>query len=148
MAWLVLFLVSFFMSALLVGKKGWVLLWPMGLVALVVVYVLDVTLIRLGAFTYKFGLPILGGLPPLYFLSGLFNGVTVARFYPARRWLRLPYIILLSAAYLLVEWLMIITGNFSHANNWSFWRSLGLNVTGFTLLFWLGEWLGVIKPGR
>ncbi|SHI85845.1 hypothetical protein [Desulfofundulus thermosubterraneus] len=147
MAWLVWFLFSFFLTVLLVGKKGWLQLWPVGLAALAVVYVLDSTLIRLGAFAYSFGLPALGGLPLLYFLSTLINAAAVARFYPVRRWLRLPYIIVLSAVYLLVEWVMILTGNFRHIN-WSLWRSLGLNVVGFTLFLWLGEWLGVIKPGE
>lgn len=146
-AWLIWFLISLAVTILLTGKKEWLQLWPVGLAALAVVYVLDSTLIRLGAIAYKFGLPVLGGLPLLYFLSSLINGVTIARFYPARRWLRLPYIIVLSGVYLLVEWVMILSGNFRHVN-WSLWQSLGLNVIGFTLVLWLGEWLGVIKPGE
>ncbi|HHW42776.1 hypothetical protein GFC01_05515 [Desulfofundulus thermobenzoicus] len=148
MAWLIWLGISLVLSFFLAGRKGWLRFWPVGLVALAVVYILDSTLIRLGAFAYHYGLPELGGLPLLYFLSTIPNGVTVARFYPSRHWLRLPYVLVLAAVLLLVEWLMSITGNFRHLR-WSPGQSLGLNVVGLVLVFWLGEWLGVLnEDGR
>ncbi|MGB9804187.1 MAG: hypothetical protein ACPLUI_10300, partial [Desulfofundulus sp.] len=69
MAWLVWFLFTLGSSFLAAGKKGWLQFWPVGLVALVVVYVLDSTLVDLGAYSYRNGVPALGGMPWLYFLS-------------------------------------------------------------------------------
>jgi MFS superfamily sulfate permease-like transporter len=147
LAWLIWFVFSLGLSILAAGKKGWLQFWPVGLVALVVVYVLDSALVNLGAFSYRYGVPALGGLPLLYFLSVFPNGIILARFYPPRRRLRLPYVLVVAALFLFVERLMIITGNFRHLH-WTLEYSLVLNVIGMVLVLWLGEWLGVIKPGE
>ncbi|WP_307403119.1 CBO0543 family protein [Desulfofundulus luciae] len=141
------FVFSLGLSILAVGKKGWLQFWPVGLVALAVAYILDSTLIDLGAFSYHYGVPALGGLPLLYLLSVFPNGIILSRFYPSRRRLRLPYVLVVAALFLFVERLMFITGNFRYLH-WTLEYSLMLNVTGMILVLWLGEWLGVIKPGE
>ncbi|MGB9825998.1 MAG: hypothetical protein ACPLRU_04930, partial [Desulfofundulus sp.] len=118
-----------------------------GLVALVVVYVLDSTLVDLGAYSYRNGVPALGGMPWLYFLSVFPSAIILARFYPSRRCLSLPYVVVMGAFYLFVEWLMILAGYFRYLH-WNLERSLVLDVIGLILVLWLGEWLGVINPGK
>lgn len=146
-AWVIWFLFSLLLSLFVAGKEGWRSFWPLGVVAPAVVYALDGTLIALGAFRYDGGLAALGGLPLFYFLATAPLAVVAARFYPADRRLRLPYVVALAAAFLLVEQVMLAIGSFAHLN-WSPARSLALNVLGFSFLFWMGEWLGCWERDR
>jgi len=120
--------------------KKWKQLWYAGIIAMILIYAIDSTLIRLGAFSYQFANPLISGLPTLYWLSSFFGGIIMVKYYPQKNAWKLPYIILTSFLLLLLELIMWVFGYFNY-ENWTLINSFFLNISGFIILIWLWNWI-------
>lgn len=142
LGWVVFFVVAWLTAILVVPWANWIRFWPVGLVGMIVNYGIDTTLIVLGAFRYSQGKPNLKGIPVFYLLSVFPGGLLLASFFPEVRWMQFPYILLASLVLLSMELFMKWTGYFHHMK-WNPVNSFFLNITAFTLVLWLAQWLGV-----
>jgi len=110
-----------------------------GAIAVAVLFLIDSALISLGAFRYLNSGKTLGDLPVPYLVSGMFGGITAAYFFPEKNALRIPYVLLISLAFVVLELIMEETGHFQHLN-WSYTHSFVLNVFGFLITLSLWQW--------
>lgn len=143
MTWLIYFIVSAGITLIFVPVRHWLRLWPAGFAGILLLYLIDSTLVGLGAYSYSHGLSILSGLPVLYLLSGYPQGIFLAYFYPEKRFRQLPYVMLMAAGLLVLEIITLFTGDFAH-HQWNLARSYLLDVFGLTVLSTLSRWFGGI----
>ncbi|MFZ5986860.1 MAG: hypothetical protein ACOYWZ_07035 [Bacillota bacterium] len=140
MIWFFFFVGLSILSFVLVPKNKWKRLWPAGIIGSVVLYLIDTTLIRLGAFSFAGASPALEGLPIFYFASGFWGAILFINYFPKRNVWTFPYIILSSTLLLILEFFLVLTDNFYY-HKWNLTNSLLLNVFGFTLISWLVQWV-------
>ncbi len=140
MGWLIFMIVVWTVALAFVPLKHWKKTWPIGIVAMAVVYLLDSAMIYLGAFKFWHGSIYLSGLPLLYWLSYFPGGIIFDYLRPNKHIWRLVYILVIPAVYLMIELVMVYSGYFQYIN-WSAFMSYLLNVVGFTLMMWFAEWL-------
>jgi len=126
------------------SHKKWMQVWHAGVIALAVVYAIDATLIRLGAFSYICDLHFAGGLPLFYWLSAFFGGVLLVRYYPRKSIWKLPYILLADFMFLVLEHIMRMIGYFRY-HNWSLINSFFLDIVGFIIVIWFWNWINEIR---
>jgi hypothetical protein len=112
----------------------------MGIATMLFYYVIDSTLIHLGAYSFRNSNSMLGGLPTFYLLAGFPGGIVFAYFYPTTKRFQLSYILLASAILLILELILYWLGYVQY-NNWNPIKSYILYVGGFMAIFWLGQWL-------
>lgn len=142
--WIVFFCVSCVALFVFVGLHKIKSLWPIGLITLVLVYIIDNTFISFGAFSYSYPNPLLDNLPLFYWLSGFCGGIILANYYPNDRKKQFPYILLSSACFLAMEVLMSYLGYF-HYHNWHPIKSYILDIFGFTLSVSLAVWFRILR---
>lgn len=140
MGWIIFAIILWLAALILVPLKQWKKSWPMGVFGLVSLFVIDDTLAILEAFRFFHGIFYLSNLPLFYILAYFPGGIFFDHFRPHRHMWRLFYIIAFAAVYLGVELFMIYIGYFQHLN-WNAWKSLLLNLFGFTISMWFAEWL-------
>jgi hypothetical protein len=134
-------------AVILVPLKHWKKSWPVGIFGMTVIYVIDGTLISLGAFRFRDGVDFLSGLPLYYWLGYFPGGILFDNLRPKEHFKKLIYIISFAAAYLFVEIVTIYLGYFRHLN-WNAYNSLLLNVVGFTVTMWFAEWIEAVQDIR
>lgn len=144
MIWTVLFLVAITASIFLIPKSRWKDLWPSGVIGIIVLYLIDSTLIKLGAFSFSNASPSLNGVPVFYLASAFFGAVLFINYLPRKRAWTFPYIILCAGILFVLEYFFLLTGHFSHYN-WGVNRALILNIFGFTLVSWMAQWLESVR---
>ncbi|PAB59248.1 hypothetical protein CCE28_10300 [Anaeromicrobium sediminis] len=144
MGWFVFCAIAYAIVLFLIPLNKFKYLLPIGLISMVILYLIDSTLIRLGAFSYSFPNPILGGLPTLYLLSGFAGGVFLVYFLPLRKRWQSPYILLASLIFLIIEFLMIHL-NYFHHHKWNGLNSYVLNIFGFIIVLWFAQYFYVPK---
>lgn len=146
MGWLVLFFAAWLLALTMVPIKEWKRLWPAGVVGLATIYVIDSTLIGLGAFSYSLGNPVLTGLPTFYLLSSFAGAVLLAYHCPKQGWWQILFVMLMAAAFLLIEVVMYKLGYF-HYLLWSPASSYILNIGGFIVVLWLAQKANAVGKG-
>ncbi|HYF82142.1 MAG TPA: hypothetical protein VEB00_03820 [Clostridia bacterium] len=144
MGWIIFFISSILMILLIKPYKKWSQLWYAGLITMAVLYAIDSTLIAVGAFSYQYPNPLIGELPTLYWLSSFFGGVVLAYYYPQRKLLQFPYILLSSFLFLLLELIMHFFRYIKY-HNWSPINSLFLDLFGFIIVIWIWNWINEIR---
>jgi len=144
MGWIIFFICS--IAAFLISQacKEWGRLWYAGPIAIIANYAIDSVLIRLGAFSYRYPNPMIGRLPTFYLLASFFGGIVLVKYYPEKSAWKLPYIILSSFAFLLLELIMHSLDYFNY-HNWSPINSFFLDFLGFTVVIWLWSWINEIR---
>ena len=144
LGWVIFFIIAWLTALILVPIEEWYSLWPSGLIGMSIIYIIDTALITLGAFKYSFGNKVLGDIPVFYWLSSFPGGVLLVYYYTViDRWLHFPYILLASAIFLAMEYIMIKLGYFHHLK-WKISKSFVLNIIGFSVVISLVQWFGVI----
>lgn len=83
LGWIIFFLTALLLADVLTKFKNFRRLWPMGLATILFLYVIDSTLITLGAYSYRYAIFTLNGIPIFYLLSGFPGGILLAYFYPS-----------------------------------------------------------------
>ena len=129
---------------LFVPFHKWLSLFPAGLITLIVLYLIDSTLILLNAFSYRYANPILSDLPVLYWLSGFPEGMLLVYYFPKKKHLHFPYIVLAAVVFLGMELIMLLLKYISY-HNWSPVFSLFLNMGGFIDVIFLSQWIKNIQ---
>lgn len=147
MIWVVFFIVACLSGIVLIPRHKWKILWPSGIVAAMMIYFIDSTLISLGAYSLSSGMIYVSGLPAFYLLSSFFGGVIITNFYPDKTKWRLPFILTAAMAFVIMELIMYWLG-FFHYDKWSPVNSYFLNVIGFTSTLWLSERLNSIGENQ
>jgi len=142
--WIIFAGVAFLVTMQMVPLKRWKILWPLGLVAMLLIYFIDNTLIGLKAFAYSSVSPVISGIPIPYLISGFPGGILLGYFCPRELWPRSLYILLAAFVFLVLELIMFWLGHFYYIN-WSPVKSFFLNVGGFTVFIWVTDWLGVLR---
>lgn len=146
MGWLIFSAIAWSLVLFLVPFENLNRLWRAGVVGLVSLYIIDSTLIKLGAFYYSMGEPSLSGLsgvPTLYLVSGFAGAILLAYYYPSERKWQLPYVLFASASFLALE-LIMVRSDYIQYKNWSLIRSYFLDVFGLTVVLWASQWLGAV----
>lgn len=143
MAWVFFCITAYLTAFVLVPLKEWKRLWPAGIMGLIVLYLIDGTFIRLGAFSYSPGYAAVCGIPVFYMLSGFAGGIVLAYHYPDRKRPRLFYVFIAAAVFLFMELVMHWLGYF-HYIEWEPLDSYLLDVMGFSALLWLFQCFGAI----
>ncbi|OGO82223.1 MAG: hypothetical protein A2Y21_03280 [Clostridiales bacterium GWC2_40_7] len=140
MVWIMYFLLAVLATFIFTRFKNIKRLWVMGLVTMLFLYVIDNTLINLGAYSFKNPISVLGGIPLFYLLAGFPGGILLAYFYPPVKRLQLPYVLLSSAIFIFLEIIINWLGYIRYLN-WNLLKSYILNIGGFMAILWLGQWL-------
>lgn len=140
MVWMIFVALAWMVTLLLVPLKYWKKSWPVGIFALAIIFVLDDTLAKLGAFRFLNGRIYLGSLPLFYWLAYFPGGILFDYFRPKKHMQRLLYIFIWTAGYLAVELFIIHIGYFQHLK-WSPYRAFLLNASGFVITMWFAEWM-------
>lgn len=138
MGWFIFFCFAYTILLLFIPAKKYIKLLPIGLIASVILYLIDSTLINLGAYSYRFANPILSGLPTFYLLSGFAEGSVLTYLYPQKKKWKLPYIIIMSAIFLILELVMYNFGYFYY-HKWHPVNSFFLNIFGFIVVLWFSQ---------
>ncbi len=141
MGWVVFSLIAYILLFILVPLSEHKALFPFGLVSVIILYLIDSTLIRLGAFSYSYGISRLSGLPILYLISGYAGGILLIYFSPSKETWKFYYILLSSAIFLILELIMHWVKYF-HYHNWSTFNSYFLNIFGFSVVLSFSKFLG------
>jgi hypothetical protein len=140
MAWIIFVAAAWIVTLLLVPLKYWKKSWPVGIFALAIIFILDDTLVKLGAFRFLNSRVYLSGLPFCYWLAYFPGGVMFDYFRPKEHIQRLLYIFVWAAGYLAVELIYIYIGYFRHLN-WNEYRAMMLNTGAFCITMWFAEWV-------
>jgi hypothetical protein len=143
MAWIIFLLIAFLTAAFAVPFKHWKILWPAGIIGMLVLYCIDRTLIGLGAYSFTGGSPFLSGVPTFYWISGFCGGILIVYFYPVQKRRRIPYLLLGAFLFLMTEFIMNRLG-FFHYLKWDMIHSYLLNLIGLGITLWLSECLGAV----
>jgi hypothetical protein len=144
MGWIIFFISSIIVFFLCTPFKKWKYFWLAGIISMIMIYVIDSTLIVLGAFSYSYPNPLIGNLPTLYLLSAFFGGTVLVYYYPQRKILKYPYIILAAFLFVCLELLMNYFGYFSY-QNWTPVNSFILDIFGFVNVIYLWNWINETK---
>lgn len=144
MGWVIFFITSILVSLIFIPFKKVKYYWLAGIISMIMIIAIDSTLIRLGAFSYRYPNSIIGKIPTLYWLSSFFGGIIVAYYYPKKKPLQFPYILLSSFIFLCMELVMYFLGYFNY-HNWSLINSFILNIFGFIIVIWLWNWVSEFK---
>lgn len=143
MAW-VIFLISAYIAAfILVPANEWKRLWPAGIITCVLLYMIDSTFIRLGAFSYSLGFLITPGIPVLYLISSIAGGILLAYLFPEKKLWQLAFILISAAVFLFMELVMHWLGYFQY-DQWRLLNSYFLNIIGFSAVLRLSQCFGSI----
>lgn len=140
MIWIIYFVISVIVTAILTKFKNIRRLWIMGLLTILFIYGIDGTLVALGAYSYRDPCSVLSRLPIFYLLSGFPGGILLAYFYPYMKRYQFMYILTASAIFLLLETVIRWLGYIEY-NNWNLVRSYFLDIGSFMAMLWLGQWL-------
>lgn len=140
MGWVIFFISSVVISILCIPLKKWKCYLFAGIISLIVLYAIDSTLIKLGAFSYRYPNPLIGNLPTLYWLSGFLGGIILVHYYPAKKQLQFPYVLIVASLFLCLELFMAYLGYFNYLN-WSPLNSFFLDIFGFLIVIWLWNWV-------
>lgn len=144
MGWYIFLGVAFVITLATVPLVQWQKLWPIGLISIVTLYIIDTTFIGLGAYSFRNGSSLLSGIPLTYIISYFPGAILLVHFYPQKNKWRFPYILLAAGFFLFMELVMVWIGYF-HYIKWNPVRSYLLNVFGFLAIFWMAQWLGLTK---
>jgi hypothetical protein len=140
MGWIYLFLASALLFLLAVPFNRWKhYLWA-GVITMIILYAIDSTFIKLGAFSYHYSSFLIGEIPLLHLLSSFFGGILLVHYYPKKRLMQLPYIIFSSFLFLSLELIMNYFDYITY-NNWSPTYSFFLDISGFIIVIWLFYWI-------
>lgn len=143
MAWIIFALASWIAVLLLVPLHYWKKSWIVGAVGMTVLYFIDSTLVKLGAFRFNYNGSMIFGLPLPYLISYLAGGMAFDYFRPqGSRWRRIGYIFATALFLLVLELIMLYIGAFRYIR-WNIAMSALLNLGGFTILMWFAEWLNL-----
>lgn len=137
-SWVGLLTLLWIGALLIIKKKQWRKLWPAALLGVAVLYIIDSTLIGLGAFRYSGGGVEFSGLPLVYLAAMLGGGPLAVHFYPGTNAAKIIYVLFLSGIFLIAEWIFILTGAMVH-ENWTLLHSYFLNIFGFVAVLWFSE---------
>lgn len=146
MGWIIYFISVTLLAVILTKFKNVRNLWPMGLLTILFLYIIDSGLVSLGAYSFSYGNPFLGDLPIFYLLAGFPGGFLIAYFFPAKKQFQFPYILLTAALFIWLE-LIMKWFEYIHYINWNIFRSSILNVGSFMSILWLGQWLNATGKG-
>jgi hypothetical protein len=140
MGWIWLFISSLILFLVIIPFRAWKHYSLAGVITMIVLYFIDSTFIKLGAFSYFYSSYLIGKLPILYLVSGFFGGIILVYYYPKSRLIQLPYILFLAFLFLCLE---LIMNYFDYIiyNNWTPIYSFFLNFSGFSLVIWLFYWI-------
>ncbi|MFZ5352396.1 MAG: hypothetical protein ACOZCL_06670 [Bacillota bacterium] len=138
MGWFLFMLCVFITCALAVPYKNWIKFWYSGTIGMVLLYFIDSTLIKLGAFEFHHNGLLVSGLPLFYLLSCYPGGIVFAHYRPNKEKYKLLYIIIMALLLLALELIMSFLGYFTHIN-WHTLKSVLLNIFGFIVLLRLIE---------
>jgi hypothetical protein len=137
--WILFSLIVWLLTFLIVPLRYWRRSWHMGLFGMVIILVIDSKLAKLGAFrSFHNGL-LIYGLPLPYWIAYFPGGIFFDYLRPKNHLWRFLYIPIISAAYLIVELIMMNLGYFQYLN-WKAINSFILNLIGFTVSMWFAEW--------
>jgi hypothetical protein len=140
MAWIIFFCFSVITVLLLIPIEEFFSLWPAGITGLVMIYIIDWTLVSLGAFSYKYPNTFLSKIPLFYWLSAFFGGILLFHYYPQQQSVQFIYIVFAAVLFLGMELIMYKLEYFYY-NNWNPLKSLILNICGFTVVIRFTEWV-------
>ena len=140
MGWILFMVLAWSTALMLVPIRYWRKSWPVGIFGIAAIYAIDNTLAELGAFRFWHGGIYISYLPLYYWLGYFPGGIVFDCFRPKRHINRLIYVLVFAAGYLFVELVMIYFGYFQHLR-WNAFKSLLLNVAGFTVSMWFAEWM-------
>jgi hypothetical protein len=140
MGWIWLFMISVLIFLLAIPFKKWIYYWPAGVVTMIIIYAIDSTLIKLGAFSYYYPNYIIGKLPLFYWVSSFFAGILLVYYFPKRKIMQFPYILLTAFMFLCLELIMKYF-NYITYHNWSSIYSFFLDISGFIIVIWLFFWI-------
>lgn len=127
MEWVIFGGVAWVLTMLLVPLKRRKILWPLGLIGMLLIYIIDSTLIGLRAFSYSDGMAKISGLPFFYWLSSFPGGILLGYYCPSEPWPRAIYILLAALFFLALELIMFLLGYFFYIN-WTPVNSYILNI--------------------
>ncbi len=144
MAWLIYMIIVWTVALIFVPLKHWKKSWPVGITAMVIVFILDNTLEHLNAFKFWYGGIYLSGLPLYYWLCYFPGGIIFDYLRPYKHIWRLTYILIVAFVYLLIELVMIYSGYFQYIK-WNAAMSYLLNIVGFTISMWYAEWFEELR---
>lgn len=105
------------------------------------IYAVDISLIKLGAYSFTIDFFSVNGIPLLYWLSGFVGPILLLYYYPVRPLWRLPYVLLWAAVLTAVEMAVLSLGYFRHYENWSLVKSYLLTTGSIIVEIWLVLWL-------
>lgn len=143
MGWIYFFCIAYALPLLLVPHHKYKKYFPIGLVSIIILFIIDSTFIKLGAFSYSFGTPYISKLPLLYLLSAIPGGILLVHFFPQKnRRMQLPYILLAAALFLIIELVMLWLKYFNY-HDWSFLNSYILDIFGFIIVIWLSQYFNI-----
>lgn len=140
MWWFVLFVLAWGLCLLFVPLNQWRRLLPSGVIALLLLYLIDSTLISLGALSYAYPSDVLDGLPFAYWLSGMPGGMLLVHFLPGKKERVFPYILLAAGLFLGLEYMTDLLGYIRYGS-WSLFKSYLLDIAGFINVVFLWSWL-------
>lgn len=141
MAWIIFIMIAYLTAIISVPLKKWSRIWPAGITALVLTFLIDSTLIGLGAFSYSTSISLPSGVPVFYWVSSFAGGIILAYFYPAKKQWQFPYVLFTSALFLAMELIMNRLG-YIHYIKWNPIQSYFLDVIGFTTTLSMSLWFG------
>ncbi|SHK00793.1 hypothetical protein [Desulforamulus aeronauticus] len=143
MGWIVFFFAAWLLALLLVPIKEWRKLWPAGIVGLILLYLIDILLIKLGAISYRTDHTLLYklvGLPTFYWTSAFPAAMILVYHYPSQNWQRVLYILFTAGLFLGLEIIMGWLGYF-YPRQWSSVIAYCLDVGGFLVVISLSRWV-------
>jgi hypothetical protein len=140
MGWIFFFIASVLVFLIFTSIKKWKHFWIGGLITMLIIYAIDSTLIRLGAYSLRYPNHLIGELPTLYWLGSYFGGIVLIYYFPERKPLQFPYILLSALLFLCLELIMCFFGYF-YCHNWSPVESFFLDVFGLVVVIWLWNWI-------
>ncbi|MCT4607231.1 MAG: hypothetical protein N4A64_14235 [Marinisporobacter sp.] len=144
MGWIIMCAIAFLLVFIFIPFHQYKSLYPIGLISLAILYMIDSTFIELKAFSYSFANPKLSGLPTFYWLSGFAGGLLLVYYYPLHKKWQLSYLLFVSLLLLILEFIMYKLRYF-HYHKWSLAQSYFLNILGFAVVLWFSHFFSIFK---
>jgi hypothetical protein len=74
LGWIIYFSAAVLIAGVATRFKNIRRIWPVGLATILFLYIIDSTLVNLGAYSFRYPNSLFGGVPILYLLSGFPGG--------------------------------------------------------------------------
>ncbi len=137
MEYLVWAVVMWLLVFILVPLNRLRLLWPVAIVSILLLFVMNFTFIQLGYYHFTKNAPAIAGVPLFVLIGGAGGGILLMNWMQRNSFYKMLLVLLFSGLLVLATEALIRSGAFEMQNGFNQTLHYFINVAGLSILVWL-----------